>query len=129
MKKIIAAGILVIALCTAFKKKGNSITDYRDAYTGSYFCRINCNKIDLSRRNTNINTTDTMSVSVTKDATDSVLQFTFGAQVVKFKLTNKTLKAYPSGGHYGGRFFATDSLDIRFSQTNVSSCGYKGKKK
>jgi hypothetical protein len=126
MKKIIALGIISFIICTAFNKPAKLTTDYRDAYTGTYFCKSACN---VGKINRNMNyISDTLTIRVVKDVTDSVLQVKLGNQVLKVKLLGNNLRAYPSGGYYGGKFFATDSLDIGLSGGRASTCRYLGKK-
>jgi len=141
MKKIIISGILCFVICSAFlpavtrsvhKVAGNmpnTITsDYRDAYTGTYFCNRFCNSYKGNRPGGNY-TSDTVSVGITKDAIDSVLQINTGQQILKMKLLNKTLQAYPKNEHFGGKFFNTDSINFNFAAGRTYSCTYKGKKK
>jgi hypothetical protein len=127
MRKIIATSILVFIICTAFNKPQKTITDYRDAYTGTYFCQSACNTLSGNRERGYI--VDTLRIIVVKDKIDSVLQISFGNQVTKVKLLNKILQAYPRGGYYSGKFFSADSLDFIFNLSRASSCKYKGKKK
>jgi len=114
-------------ICTAFNKPDNSIAlDYRDAYTGIYFCNKWCS-IGIGTETSLMS--DTISISITKDATDSVLNFNVGNQDIKFKLQGKNLLAYPKSGHYGGELFASDSLTFFISTGHAHTCSYKGKKK
>jgi len=141
MKKVIISGILCFVICTAFlpavirsvyRVAGNTpntiTSDYRDAYTGTYFCNRFCNSYKGNSPGGNY-TSDTVSVGITKDATDSVLQINTGQQILKMKLLNKTLQAYPKNWHFGGKFFDIDSIYIDFTAGQTYSCTYKGKKK
>ena len=127
MKKTIVAIILVFIICTAFNKPNDTLeSDYRDTYIGTYFCKCICN-------NSNGGTTsnlimDTLSVSITKTAQDSVVQVNIGNRVLKLKLKNKLLMPYEDEGHFGGKFFSADSLDFYFAAGRSSSCRYLGKK-
>ena len=128
MRKIIAISILGFVICTAFNKPMFLFTDYRDAYTGTYFCKSACSNKDGVTRES-VNTTDTLSIAISKDAADSVLQIKLGTNILKVKLLNKNLTAFQAGSHYGGNFFASDSLDFIFASGRTSSCKYIGKKK
>jgi hypothetical protein len=138
MKKVITLSILGFIICTAFitpqvldsaRTDKSIITDYRDAYTGTYLCRSNCIRMQFNNPN-NLYTQDTVSIAISKDAIDSVMQLKIGnGQIVKLKLVHKRLSSYVRGGHYGGKFYASDSLDFTFAPLRVSSCSYAGKKK
>ena len=52
-----------------------------------------------------VNDTGTVSIAISKDALDSVLQINLGQQILKVKLINKVLQPYLRGGHYGGAVF------------------------
>lgn len=125
MKKII--GLFVFALCTAFINYKNVSVDFRDAYVGRYFCKYTQFK-KAGLRNETSSTGDTLSVFITKDVADSVLQLSFGRMNLKAKLNNKNLRAYPSGGTYAGMFFASDSLTFVIKVGHASSHQYIGKK-
>jgi hypothetical protein len=129
MKKIIALSILSFIVCTAFNKPTILVTDYRDAYIGKYFCKSVCSKKDdTNGKIQNSYRNDTISIVISKDATDSVLQVKLSAQVLKVKLHNNYMRSYSRGVHCGGKFFATDSLDFNFTPGLASSCRYLGKK-
>jgi hypothetical protein len=130
MKKNILIGIVII-ICLSFKKQTTSITDYRNAYLGTYFCnRFSASGlVSNSAQTGNSNSSDTVSIIITKDVLDSVLLINLGRQqIIKTKLISKTLQAYPVYGHYGGKFFANDSIDFYFAASRASSSNYKGKK-
>ncbi len=127
MKKITLAIILISIICIAFNNPNDSPkSDYRDTYTGSYLCNRVCSKgfsPELS------SSTDTISIDITKDKNDSLLKINLGQQVLTVKLINNILQAYPKSGHYGGKFFAKDSLDLYFAAGRALSCRYLGKKR
>ncbi len=135
MKKIIILSILGFIVCSAFttgilqdkKTPALILTDYRDAYTGVYFCNVTCNRLSGDVQERDI-TSDTISINITKDAVDSILKINFSKQIVKIKLLSKAFEPYPKGGYYGGRFFAQDSINFSFSQGRSTSCNYAGKK-
>ena len=126
MKKIAILGTIV---CMAFNMPKLLVADYRDAYIGNYLCKSTCSELshgNNGKQNDVIN--DDASISISKDAADSVLQIKLGSNILKVKLRNKSLKALGQGAHYGGTFFSTDSLDFVFNASRASSCRYKGKK-
>ena|SRR5579872_3012569 len=128
MKQSTITGILISILCMAFTNKQKIITDYRSAYTGVYFCSRTCYRSYYSKTQDNTPTKDTVSIYVSKDAVDSVLQLKMNGQVLKLKLNGRFLGALQNG-RYGGKFFAADSLDFRYAVSRASSCTYVGKKK
>ena len=79
MKKIITISILGVIICSAFNKPKITATDYRDTYTGTYFCKSNCGGLNWSTRSSDFST-DTISISVVKDAADSILLINFNKQ-------------------------------------------------
>jgi hypothetical protein len=126
MKKLMVLSIAGFIVLTAFNTPAPA--DYRDAYTGTYFCKQKSNTSSNGNRESVI-TVDTISIVITKDVLDSVLQINLGHQTIKVKLINKTLQAFPIYGHYGGSFFAADSIDFYFAPGRISSYHYTGKKK
>jgi hypothetical protein len=101
--------------------------DYRDTYTGYYFCSRICGKLN-SELKTHVYTTDTITISIIKDEADSILQINLGNQVVKVKLLEYKMRAFPSSGYFGGKFFATDSIDFGIALGMSKNCRYIGKK-
>ena len=87
MKTYIALSVLGFIICTAFNKPTKLITDYRDAHAGTYFCKSKVVIANLTHGGSTV-INDTISVKVTKDALDSILQITTGRSVSKFKLKN-----------------------------------------
>ena len=130
MKKIRALGILGFIICTGFKKPITLVTDYRDTYVGTYNCK--CYTKQLSSVTTQLTyrfDTTTTSISVAKDALDSVLQITVNGQVLKAKLVSKHLYAYPTPiPQYGGGFYATDSIGFYNIPNLHASSRFLGKK-
>ena len=136
MKKIISICILGFVICTAFNKPqllhsaltGRSLfTDYRDAYTGTYLCKSYIHHLSLENKQY-VNDKGTVSIVISKDALDSVLQINLSQQILKAKLINNVLQPYPQGGHYGGRFYAADSLSFGYTPSMAVSLRYIGKK-
>jgi hypothetical protein len=125
MKKILmpAAALLCLVLMTG----GKPATDYRDAYVGSYFCNRNCNHFNLDSHGY-INVADTITINISKDALDSIMQIRLGRDTVKAKLVSGDLFPYPDGSNYGGSFFSTDSLNFAIAYGRVRTCNYRGKK-
>ncbi len=128
MKKVIILSFIGFVLCTAFYSPQVSIIDYRDCYVGKYLCTNSTSRFQGSTATSSIST-DTITIFITKDVSDSLLQINIAQQIMKVKLVNKTLKAFPLGGHYGGKFYATDSLDFNYSQGRAFSSRCFGKKK
>jgi len=132
MKKIITTSILGFIICTAFNKPNISVTDYRDAYVGTYTCNQYSNTLN-SRTMAYTSSTSTVSFSIVKDATDSIMQIRLGAETLKAKLVSSGLQPYPitvTPYIYGGRFFAgaTDSLDFFYRPNKALSLRLIGKK-
>jgi hypothetical protein len=128
MKKNLTFSILVFIIFTAFNKPKILVADYRDPYSGNYFCRSSCyNKSGDTKQI--VNTNDTSTIEISKDIADSVLQIRIGTNILKVKLHGKNLKAFQSGSHYGGVFFADDSLNFIYDAGRTASCKYKGKKR
>lgn len=135
MKKHVLLIVTGFIICTAFHKPkdticnrtaGNSCTDYRDAYTGSYFCHSSSTMVNPEEGPKKTNST--LTINVSKDALDSILQITIGTNTHKFKLKSEKLYAYPDGEHRNGKFFATDSISMYMSYGRASSSVYIGKK-
>jgi hypothetical protein len=130
MKKFILTSMVLI-ICVSFKKQTTSITDYRNAYVGNYFCNqfSNGGLVSNSAQTGISNPSDTVSIIITKDILDSVLLINLGRQqIIKAKLLGKTLQAYPSNGHYGGNFYSTDSIKLIYAQSRAFSYQLKGKR-
>ena len=127
MKKIIAIGILGFIICTAFNKPTVLLTDYRDSYTGTYSCKFYNNHLSSATMQYVLDT-GRVSITVSKDAIDSVVQINISGQILKAKLINKVLRPYPKEGRYGGNFFAADSISFGFAATMAVSLRYMGKK-
>lgn len=128
MKKIITLSIVGFVICTAFNYSVVLLTDYRDAYTGNYFCTRSCERMKTSPNDLNTTTTDTLTIAVAKDALDSIMNITIGQSTLQVKLKNNTLHPYTAGSRFGGKFFATDSISFMSSGLG-NLCSYRGKKK
>jgi hypothetical protein len=129
MKKIIAISIIGFLICTAFNWQRGLTIDYRDAYTGTYFCKSKVSTADIIHGGSPAVDYDTLSVKVTKDVIDSVLQIKTWRNVYKMKLKSGTMYAYPEGGHRGGSFYAADSIRLVISVGHSSAHSFVGKKK
>ena len=127
MKKIITLSALGFIICTAFNKPAVMLTDYRDAYTGTYSCKFYNNHLS-SETMLYVLDTGRASITISKDTLDSVVQINLGQQILKAKLINKVLRPYPNQGKYGGKFFAADSISFGFASTMAVSIRYMGKK-
>ena len=138
MKTIIVFIAASYIFCTAFKSSVSlkeeitnqpTITDYRDAYTGHYFCQSSVSGINPGIKGSRKKINDTLTIHVSKDALDSILQIKIGRSILKAKLKSSFMYAYPEGGHWGGKFFGTDSLFLIISGGHTLSLKYDGKKK
>ena len=120
--------ITTFIICTAFNKtKIVHPGDYRDSYTGAYFCRRSSTTINLGAP-AKVKK-DTITVYVTKDVIDSVLQISMSNSVNKFILRNGILTEYPNEGHSGGKFFASDSIRLNILFGHGYQSRLVGKKK
>jgi len=128
MKKVVIISFVWFLICTAFNSPKALISDYRDGYVGKYFCKKSSSRFQGGKIAPAVSS-DTITITISKDALDSVLQINLGQQILKVKLINKVLQPYTQGGHYGGRFFANDSLSFSFSPSLAISYRYLGKKK
>lgn len=128
MKRISIISLIGLILCTAFICPQVSISDYRNSYVGKYACKVTGNHFQ-SNTTSNAVITDTISITITKDASDSVLLVNIRQQILKVKLVNKNLQATISGCHYGGKFYSADSLFFIYQPSMAVSSRYTGKKK
>ena len=103
-----------------------ALTDYRDAYVGSYSCKMKCTKPEINSAPKTTFTTETLTV--TKDTQDSILIISSGSILAKCKLINSKLNPYPSYNRWRGRFYASDSVDFGITLGMVSYYGFRGKK-
>ena len=123
---LIVSGFILL---TAFNTRPVLLTDYRDAYTGTYFCTRLCSslKTEGGGRTTKI---DTISIIVSKDVKDSILQINLGQQVLKVRVANKKMRTISSNYRYfAGTFFAKDSINFSFIPALSISYNYIGKRK
>ncbi len=121
MKKLIVPALFAFMLCTAFiVPKPNSLSDYRDAYTGNYTCQVSGYYLRPMEGPAVVE--ETISLSVIKATIDSVVQITIGNGASLFKLKNDTLFSYPEGNiHRGGRFYDSDSIAVYFMNRGSGS--------
>ena len=125
MKKIILLTLTGFIICTAYKP----LTDYRDSYTGSYFCNRSCQRLNAPY--TELTTyNDTLTIIIEKDQRDSMLQITIGQNSYRMKLNNGRINASEPSTRYYGNFFASDSISFIVKPGLApNSCSYRGKKK
>ena len=115
----------MLAICFSFTPK--LPTDYRDVYVGNYFCTENCQTVNSDKTGTVSNTT-MLTISVSKDPADSVINVNIRNVLYKAKIENGKLFAYPKG-HWSGKLFSSDSLRFVISTSHIMNiCGYSGKK-
>ncbi len=131
MKKVSFFIIVFSIICTAFNKikvtdSFKKPSDYRDSYTGSYMCKNSSTIINQGAVPSTKNST--LTITVSKDPLDSVLQISVGSTNHKFKLRSNSLIEYPNEGHNGGGFFATDSIRLHISYGFGGASRFIGKK-
>jgi len=126
MKKFILLVIIILGN-TSFKEKSYILTDFRDAFIGNYSCKIICSESNFQTKKIDYISYNS-SIAISKDIQDSVLDIYVENVILKIKLDGKYIQAYPKGGHYGGNFFSSDSIDFRNVQSRAHSCRYLGKK-
>jgi hypothetical protein len=103
------------------------LSDYRDAYVGTYFCHSKSPQIRFDKPPVIIR--DTISIIVTKDAIDSVLKFSIGINILKFKLKTGLLSSFPDEDrHKNGKFYSSDSLRLYISTGRANYISLIGKK-
>lgn len=128
MRKIIILGIAFIVICTSFKSKEYVLSDYRDNYTGTYFCNSVCNQSNYQTKRPDFKT-DTTNITISKAGQDSIIIVHLHGKSLQVKLNGRYLQAFPGSGHYGGEFISADSIDFSYSQGLSLICRYKGRKK
>jgi hypothetical protein len=133
MKKSILFLIVAVIFCSTIKQKDNfnqggigSCTDYRDAFTGRYFCHRNSVRINGEGPPDLIK--DTISIVVAKSAIDSMMEIAVGSTIHIFKLKNNNLSAYPNGERRLGSFFASDSIRLSISYGHGFALRMHGKR-
>ena len=127
--KIIALSVLGFIICTAFIKPKALVTDYRDTYTGTYFCNRTTTTALLGQRIAPKIIKDTVSILVAKDIEDSTMRITIQGGTYKMKLKNTTNRAYLDGGRNRGVFFDTDSISFSTPLGHAGAAFYVGKKR
>lgn len=123
--KIIFLVISSFFLVTNFKKQ---TVDFRDQYLGVYFCNRNCQVLKGDKTGLEMSK-DTVTIVVTKDPADSVLNIKADLSNFKIKLLNGKLYSNTKGSYCTGQFVG-DSIKLGTSIGRVSNmCTYSGKKK
>ena len=115
-------------MCTAFNKPMNLPNDYRDGYLGNYFCRRSWEEINSEKNGQNLKT-DTLTIFVTKDVSDSILQIKIARNIYKVKLINNEIRPSQANVHFVGNFIANDSISIVVNEGLSRVSFYRGKKK
>ena len=127
MKKLVVFISSVFIFCTAFFEPAALMTDYRDAFIGTYLCNSSCKSLN-AEQDSIIILSDTVTIYVAKDVLDSILQITIHSQKYLVKLMNSKMYPTPEGGRWSGIFFGADSLGFSVSVTHGPfSCLYEGK--
>jgi|GEM_PF-2260587 len=125
MKNIIFLICIGFVICTAFIIPP---TDYRDTYVGTYFCSSKCQSLNSNYSSINYYN-DTITISVTKNIADSILNISIHGIAHPVKLKNGKMYSYQPGTQNQGKFFSTDSIAFSISANHVpNGCSYKGKK-
>lgn len=128
MKKINFFIIIASVICSSFNKvKISCPADYRDSYIGGYFCHKATTVISTS--DGPYLKKDTLSIYISRDPIDSVLQVSVGSNIHKFKLRTGILIQYPTEGYSSGKFFATDSIRLYLTLGHGYQSRLIGKKK
>jgi hypothetical protein len=122
MRKKIIGVIICLMVLTAFIKPKQIANDYRDGYIGNYFCRSTVTAVGKGAMY------DTVTIGISKDVLDSVVQIKFGRNTKKFKIKNNLLNPSSIGEHHNGIFFATDSIRL-YMYGGHAMVTYVGKKK
>ncbi len=125
MKKLIFLLFASIIVCMAFISPPE---DYRDIYVGRYFCTSRCQSLnsdytELSYHN------DTVTILVTKNTRDSVLNISIRGGSHELKLISNILRPAMRGSRDHGKFFSNDSIIFSSSPgLGPNGCSFKGKK-
>jgi len=129
MKKNMFLLAIGFVTCTAFWAPLVLPTDYRDAYVGNYICKSNCQTLNADQKGISVNT-DTITINVSKNNLDSILNVKAGKGTWQVKLKSNIMYSYPEGNRWGGVFVAKDSISFAVSAHHTpNSCNYQGKKK
>jgi hypothetical protein len=104
----------------------NLSNDYRDIYLGDYLCHSSTTVISIDKQPSIRE--GSLTIKISKDPVDSILQISFGSQILRFKLKTPSLISYPEGRRYGGRFYLTDSIGLDITLGRLTSIRLNGKK-
>ncbi len=122
MRKLLITAFIIFLITNNPKAL---LTDYRDIFIGSYFCTKQCQTL-----NANLNIAffeDTLSINITKDNLDSVLNINIKQNNYKVKLLNGILIPYRPGDLIHGYFYSLDSISFAISLSHTPNiCMYKG---
>lgn len=122
IKNLTIPFLFVFILCAAFIiPTPNLLSDYRDAYVGTYLCQNKAYYLRPGEATSHV--TETVTVTVSKAALDSVMQINIGTGSSFFKLKSEVLYSYPDENnlHRGGKFYAADSIGIYFTSRGSGS--------
>ncbi len=112
-------------ICTAFIPPTE---DYRDAYVGTYFCRSKCQSLTSDYTEINYHN-DTVTISITKNTRDSILNITIQGRAYEVKVNNAIMNVDAQVNRYKGKFFSQDSISFSTSSGRIpNGCSYRGKK-
>jgi hypothetical protein len=129
MKKIILSICVICVLCSAVSIRLRLITDYRDPYTGNYFCSRSHQHLN-SEHSSLVYTSDTLTITISKDAVDSIVDITANQVTYKAKLISGKLRTYISWQQCSGKFYSSDSISFVTSGSQIPNSYYfRGKKR
>jgi hypothetical protein len=129
MKKIIFSICVVYFLCGASSNHHKILTDYRDVYCGNYFCKRTRQYLN-SEHSSIVYANDTITIAITKDAVDSILNIAANQVTYKTKLISGKLSTYISWRQCSGKFYSSDSITFVTSGSQIPNSYYfRGKKK
>jgi hypothetical protein len=128
MKKLLIYKLTILSM--PFVLGGFTLfpSDYRDSYVGNYLCYRSCqilssNATRLEGRN------DTITIHVTKNIEDSILNLRIAGNLITAKLVSNKLIAQGSNRSCGGSFSNSDSIKFSLSIGRAANfCSYLGKK-
>ncbi len=125
MKKVLFLLFTAIIICPAFIIPP---TDYRDTYVGSYFCTSKCQVVGSNITDVTIHS-DTITITVTENTRDSILNITVRGRGYQVKLKNGRMFPDPVNSRNQGRFFASDSISFLIpGGLAPGACTFLGKK-
>lgn len=122
MKKILFLNaFIVLTAFTSYNK--TMVTDYRDAYAGNYMCKRTYTNVN-NAHTALVTQNGTRVISVTKSATDSMMEISTGDGTFMLKFRPPSLINTLSGSLTYGNFFASDSILLNFIPSKMAPVSY-----